>query len=63
MQLFHFLPRLPEEQIGADRRAKDRDNSHGMRRVENETRNEGAVEGRSPRHMRGEDDPHVGEQA
>ena len=63
MQFFHLLPGLPEEQIGADRRAKDGDHGHGMRRVKNEMRNEGAVEGRSPRHVRGEDDRHVGEQA
>src|SRR6266852_7659874 len=38
MQLLHFLPGLPEEQVGADRRAEDGDQGHGMRRVKNELR-------------------------
>ena len=54
---------LPEKQIGADRRAEDRDHGHGMRRIEGDVRHERAEQRGAPWHVRGEDDGHIGEQA
>jgi hypothetical protein len=62
MQLFDFLPSLPEEEVGTSCRAKHGDHRHRMGTVKHEMRNEGAREGRSPRYVRCEHDGHIRKQ-
>ena len=60
--LFHFLPGLPEEQVGADRRPEDRDQRHRVVLVEVEGRDQGVADRFAPRHMTDEHHRDIGKQ-